>query len=107
MKILVEDTYNSLTVCEVMTIDNGVTNIDIAIDESDFESIDVDNVVRFTLEDEELVYIVVNKEEGNNIVRNAYIYDTLDLTYYKDKTIFYPNIEDREDIEFIIKSVFN
>lgn len=104
MKIMFEDIDNSLTLCEVMSIDNGVTHID--IDESYLDAINVDNVVRFTSEDEGLIYIVVNKEEGNNIIRNAYRYDTLDLTNYKDKTIFYPDLEDVEHIKDVINSVF-
>lgn len=102
MKIMFEDDENTKTICEVICIDNGVTYIEL----DDDNGIELPNVVRFTLANNDCVYIIVDKKEGNEIVSDAYNCDKLDLSSYKSSTIFYPEKEDLEYIESISKTIF-
>lgn len=102
MKIMFEDDENAKTVCEVISVDNGVTYIEL----DDDNEIELPNVVRFLLSNEDCIYIIAKKEEGNVIVNNIYNCDKIDLSSYKDSTIFYPGIDDLEYIESIAKIIF-
>lgn len=102
MKIMFESNENEKTVCEVICVDNGVTYIEL----DDDNEVELPNAVRFLLSNDDCIYIIANKEEGNDIVSDVYSYDKVDLSSYKDATIFYPGIEDLEYIESIAKTIF-
>lgn len=104
MKILIIDEEHILSVYEIIGADNGITSIEFEGIGNYGEEVEFPNAVRFTTLNDEYIYLFVDIQEGNDIVKNLYENNEMNLYQYEGMVLFFPfNDEDKEELNRILK----
>lgn len=109
MRILTKDnTDGCFAVYTIKDAENGVTSIDFDNIGIQNASVTVPNAILFYTTDDEFIYLIIEKDYGDELLCDLFDEQKLDLTGYDDYMLFFPsNQKDMENLNVILKKYYS